>query len=285
MSVKQTRTQTPEIISADVEREAVASTAEDSWIDWRQHTAARIALGRAGSALPSREILSFGLAHAQARDAIHTPLDTVALQAELQEAGWPTLVTRSQAIDRAQYLMRPDLGRRLAEGELLSDHLFVQADRLQDQMGYDLAFVVGDGLSSIAVQRHVMPLLHALKPLLDDRYCVAPVVIATQARVALADEIGAQIKARLVAMLIGERPGLSSPDSLGIYLTYAPRVGRHDAERNCISNVRPAGLDYAPAAFKLHWLITQALQRGLTGVDLKDESDLSLASVAAAQLP
>ncbi len=276
---------TIEIMPADADRADQASSPADSWSDWRQYTSARIALGRAGSALPSREVLNFGLAHAQARDAIHTPLDTAALHQQLQESDWPTLITCSQAADRVQYLMRPDLGRRLALGEVLSDHPVVLADRQHGQIDYDLGFVVGDGLSSLAVQRHVVPLLQALKPMLADHYRLAPVVIATQARVALADEIGAHLKIRLVVMLIGERPGLSSPDSLGIYLTYTPIVGRHDAERNCISNVRPEGLGYAAAAFKLHWLIKQALQRGLTGVDFKDESDLLLASGSAAQLP
>ena len=242
-------------------------TQHDRWTDWRQYTQAGIALGRSGESLPSDEVLKFGLAHAQARDAIHTPLDTEKLAVELLQEGWDTRIVHSQASDRTQYLVRPDLGRRLAADSTLSD---------QAKHGYDIGFVVGDGLSSLAVQRQVVPFLHALKPMLATHLSIAPVVIATQARVALADEVGEQLGLRLVVMLIGERPGLSSPDSLGVYITFAPKVGRHDAERNCISNVRPEGLDYPAAAFKLNWLIEQALSRQLTGVNLKDESDLML---------
>ncbi|AXI01498.1 ethanolamine ammonia-lyase subunit EutC [Aquirhabdus parva] len=246
----------------------VDPTQHDSWGDWRQYTQARIALGRSGESLPSEEVLKFGLAHAQARDAIHTPLDTERLTTELKQEGWDTRIVRSQATDRTQYLVRPDLGRRLA----------VDSALLPTSTGYDVGFVVGDGLSSLAVQRQVVPFLQALKPMLAPHLTLAPVVVATQARVALADEVGEQLGLRLVVMLIGERPGLSSPDSLGVYLTYGPKVGKHDAERNCISNVRPEGLDYPAAAFKLNWLIEQALSRQLTGVNLKDESDLMLRS-------
>ena len=245
------------------------ASAPDAWAELCQYTAARIALGRAGQSLPSQEVLKFGMAHAQARDAIHTPLDCDLLCAALQQDGWDTLIAQSQAHDRTEYLLRPDLGRRLA------------LDTILPARGeYDLGVVIGDGLSSLAVQRHAVPLLQALKALLNPDYRLAPIVVATQARVALADEVAERLGVRLVVMLIGERPGLSSPDSLGIYLSYAPRVGMHDAERNCISNVRPEGLDYPAAAFKLHWLIEQALSRQLTGVDLKDESDLSLSTIS-----
>ncbi|WP_410210534.1 ethanolamine ammonia-lyase subunit EutC [Aquirhabdus sp.] len=254
----------------------VDPTQQDSWGDWRQYTQARIALGRSGESLPSAEVLKFGLAHAQARDAIHTPLDTERLTTELKQEGWDTRIVRSQAIDRTQYLVRPDLGRRLA-----ADSALVQTSLT----GYDVGFVVGDGLSSLAVQRQVVPFLQALKPMLTPHLALAPIVVATQARVALADEVGEQLGLRLVVMLIGERPGLSSPDSLGVYLTYAPKVGKHDAERNCISNVRPEGLDYPAAAFKLNWLVEQALSRQLTGVNLKDESDLMLVSDIARKEP
>ena len=247
----------------------VDPTQQDSWGDWRQYTQARIALGRSGESLPSDEVLKFGLAHAQARDAIHTPLDTQKLTTELNQEGWDTRIVHSQATDRTQYLVRPDLGRRLAADFIFDD---ISAS------GYDVGFVIGDGLSSLAVQRQAVPFLQALKPMLAEHLSIAPIIIATQARVALADEVGERLGLRLVAMLIGERPGLSSPDSLGVYLTYAPKVGKHDAERNCISNVRPEGLDYPAAAFKLNWLIEQALSRQLTGVNLKDESDLMLVS-------
>jgi len=242
----------------------------DPWVELRRYTAARIALGRSGQSLPSGEVLKFGMAHAQARDAIHTPLDSDLLCAELQQDGWDTVMAHSQAHDRTEYLLRPDLGRRLAPDTVLP---------ATPAGGFDVGVVIGDGLSSLAVQRHAVPLLQALKTLLDPDYCLAPIVVATQARVALADEVGERLGTRLLVMLIGERPGLSSPDSLGIYISYAPRVGMHDAARNCISNVRPEGLDYPAAAFKLNWLIEQALHRQITGVDLKDESDLSLNAI------
>ncbi len=236
------------------------------WREWRQATPARLALGRAGAAMPTDEVLRFGWAHAMARDAIHAALDVSALEAALQGAGWQTRSVHSRAPDRATYLRRPDLGRRLsAEDDERLCALALPAGQV--------CIVIGDGLSSLAVGRHALPLLAALQQLRPQFLQGLPLVIATQARVALADEVGAALGARLSVMLIGERPGLSSPDSLGIYLTHSPRLGRNDAERNCISNVRPEGLSYAAAAHKLAWLLDAALQRGLTGVALKDESE------------
>lgn len=260
------------------EPEAQASgITEDDWGRWREFTAARIALGRAGNALPTAENLRFGWAHAMARDAIHTPLDVTTLTAKLTEAGWPVHCVRSQAGDRMTYLRRPDLGRRLAADDLAA--LAAVANRPVDGP-MDISLTIGDGLSSLAVQRHALPLLQALQRELGDSFRLAPLVVAEQARVALADEIAQTFGARLGIILIGERPGLSSPDSLGIYLTHDPRVGRHDAERNCISNVRPEGLGYAAAAFRLAWLVRQALRLGLSGVELKDESETAaLASI------
>ncbi|GEP10498.1 ethanolamine ammonia-lyase subunit EutC [Methylobacterium gnaphalii] len=243
---------------------------EDLWRRLSRLTPARIGLGRAGAGLPTREVLSFGLAHAQARDAVHAPLDAVAVVAAIEGLGFSSLTVASQAADRAAYLRRPDHGRRLSE---------VSEAALKQAAGepVDLAIVVADGLSARAVHEGAAALLVALKPLVQKSgWSLAPVVIALQARVALGDAVGEFLKARAVAVLIGERPGLSSPDSLGVYLTFAPRHGRSDAERNCISNIRPAGLSYELAAFKLHWLIEQALTRGLTGVNLKDESDAAL---------
>jgi ethanolamine ammonia-lyase small subunit len=236
---------------------------------WRAATPARIALGRAGSAMPTNEVLRFGWAHAMARDAIHAALDAQALAGRLQAEGWDTLQVHSRAGDRTYYLRRPDLGRQLAPED---------ASRLRALAGTpkDLCIVIGDGLSSMAVERHAAPLLAELRPKLPPALSLTPIVIATQARVALADEIAEDLVARLSIILIGERPGLSSPDSLGVYLTHAPRRGRHDAERNCISNIRPEGLGYAAAAFRLAWLIRESLRRGLSGVDLKDESHLAL---------
>ncbi len=257
---------------------------EDSWQALGQHTVARIALGRAGASLPTRETLRFALAHAQARDAVHTPLDGNALAATLQQAGHGVLQVQSAAANRAQYLQRPDLGRRL-HADSRTQLLAQQSD------GCDVLFVVGDGLSSLATASHAAPLLAATLPYLAGAgLSVGPVVIASQARVALADEAGECLRTRLVVMLIGERPGLSSPDSLGVYLTSAPKVGRMDSERNCISNVRPAGLPYPLAAFKLAWLIRAALQQG-SGVALKDGSAADpgwaalLASTQASTLP
>jgi ethanolamine ammonia-lyase small subunit len=235
-----------------------AIVSEDSWAALRQHTAARIALGRSGASLPTREVLAFELAHAQARDAVLVPLDADALQAELQAEGWRVLRVCSRAPDQAAYLARPDWGRRLSTDSLAA---FEAADA-------DLALVLSDGLSAVALQRHAVPLLRALAPLLQGLK-LAPLVIATRARVALSDEVGEKLRARMAVSLIGERPGLSSPDSLGAYLTYGPRVGRSDAERNCISNIRPQGLGYAEAAAQLAALLHTALAAGRSGVALQ----------------
>ncbi|MEW6767494.1 MAG: ethanolamine ammonia-lyase subunit EutC [Pseudomonadota bacterium] len=239
------------------------------WTEWREITPARLALGRAGSGMPTDEVLKFGWAHAMARDAIHAALDVEKLDSELKAQGWTTAHIQSRARDRAIYLRRPDLGRVIAPDDIakLRAAPFVQND---------ICIVIGDGLSSLAIERHAAPLLAALKKHLANELKNAPVVIATQARVALGDEIAELLKVKLSIMLIGERPGLSSPDSLGIYITHAPFKSRSDADRNCISNVRPEGLSYDAAAFKLAWLVRAALGRGLTGVDLKDESDLAL---------
>jgi len=230
----------------------------DPWAALRRHTPARIALGRAGNSLPTREVLGFGLAHARARDAVHQALDVERLLQELKASGFNAFQTRSRAPDRATYLTRPDLGRRLDDEKLKGKAEIVVA--------------IEDGLSAIAVQAHAARLLDQLKSISHETWAGVPVVVATQGRVALGDEIGERFGAKLVVVLIGERPGLSSPDSMGIYLTYEPRRGRSDAERNCISNVRPQGLSYAEAARKLDWLARAALARGGTGIALKDES-------------
>ena len=239
------------------------------WRDWRAATPARLALGRAGAGMPTDEVLRFGWAHAMARDAIHAALDTQALEAALRAQGWDTLQVRSRAEDRATYLRRPDLGRQLHADD---------AARLRSLAGApkDVCIVIGDGLSSLAIARHAVPLLAALRAQWPEGLSLTPAVIASQARVALADAVAEDLGARLSVILIGERPGLSSPDSLGAYITYAPRRGRHDAERNCISNVRPEGLGYEAAAFRLAWLVRESLRRGLTGIGLKDESELAV---------
>ena len=259
--------------------ERASSVTPNPWQDWRAATPARLALGRAGAGMPTNETLRFGWAHAMARDAIHAALDVDTLDANLQADGWDVERVHSRAEDRTTYLRRPDLGRQLDADD---------AARLRDAAGQpsvarrcDVCIVIGDGLSSLAVECNAVALLAALRPHLPPETRFAPVVIATQARVALADEVAEIFGAALSVMLIGERPGLSSPDSLGIYLTHAPRRGRHDAERNCISNVRPAGLAYDTAAFKLAWLMREALRLGTTGIALKDESDLAVLESAA----
>ncbi len=244
----------------------------DPWADLRRHTPARIALGRSGAGMPTAEVLRLSAAHAQARDAVHVALDTQALEAALQAQGLRTLQVASRAASRDQYLRRPDLGRRLAEAD---------AQRLEALAAApaDLVVVLADGLSALAAQRHGLPVIGALRQALGDlgnglRW--GPVVLATQARVALADEIGALLGARIALILLGERPGLSSHYSLGAYLTWAPAPGRMDAERNCVSNIRPEGLAPALAARRIAWLLQQALRRRLSGIALKDESDTDL---------
>ncbi len=234
------------------------------WQRLRQFTSARIALGRAGHSQPTDAVLAFGLAHAQARDAVHQRLSCEAIKTALDEAGFDSLPVHSAAADRAQYLRRPDLGRRLDEDS---------RQRLRQAAGEpcDVAFVIADGLSAQAVQRHAVPVLRAVRERLPD-WRIGPVAIAEQSRVALGDEIGELLRARQVVMLIGERPGLSSPDSLGIYLTYDPHPGRTDAQRNCISNVRPEGLSYQQAADRLAWLLRGAVALGCSGVRLKEDS-------------
>ncbi|WP_414443551.1 ethanolamine ammonia-lyase subunit EutC [Burkholderia sp. 22PA0106] len=246
---------------------------KNPWGGLKSFTNARIALGRAGSSLPTEPLLAFNLSHAQARDAVHQPLDADALRGELEAAGYATLAADSAAPDRQHYLRRPDLGRRLSDA---SREALAAAGR-EVAAAPDLVFVIGDGLSALAAAKQALPLIEAVRGRLDaDGWSLGPVVVARQARVALGDEIGELLRAQLVAMLIGERPGLSSPDSLGVYLTYAPKVGCHDAQRNCISNVRPEGLPHAAAAHKLHYLLTHARRLQLTGVGLKDDSDALL---------
>jgi ethanolamine ammonia-lyase small subunit len=217
--------------------------------------------------VPTRALLDFGLAHAQARDAVHTPLDVEALQAALAAAGFgPSLLAHSAASDRATYLRRPDFGRQLAPASRAA-----LAELHADAC--DVLFVIADGLSARAAQTHALPLIADTIKRLPASWRTGPVVIARQARVALGDEIGALLRAQQVVVCIGERPGLSSPDSLGLYLTHAPRAGLTDADRNCISNVRPEGLPYAQAAHKLAYLLAGARRLGRTGVDLKDDSE------------
>ena len=225
-------------------------------IDLRAFTPARVALGRTGHSLPTAELLRFELDHARARDAVHEPLDAGSL-------GFRHLLLHSNAPERATYLRRPDLGRQLNP----------ESRVLLERGDYDAAIIVVDGLSAPAVHHHAAPVIEALMPLLEtEQWRLAPVTVVLQGRVAIGDEIGVLLGAQQAVVLIGERPGLTSPDSLGIYLTWEPRPGRTDAERNCISNVRTEGISYAMAARKLHYLMREARIRKLSGIGLKEDT-------------
>lgn len=250
---------------ADEDDKPDAIVVSNPWAALRAVTAARIALGRSGTSLPTRPHLQFQLAHAKARSAVHHALDAAALAARLAERGEETLLLSSEAGDRTTYLQRPDAGRRLdaASAALL---------RERSAEPFDVAIVVGDGLSALAIEENAAPFLDAFLPALDaNGWSRGPIAIVRQARVAVGDEIGTALGARMSIVLIGERPGLSSPDSLGLYMTFAPRIGLTDEARNCISNVREAGLSPVRAASKLVYLVREAFARGLSGVGLKDE--------------
>jgi ethanolamine ammonia-lyase small subunit len=234
--------------------------------DLRELTPARVGLGRSGAGLPTDALLAFTLDHARARDAVHAAFDVAGLLQGLGALGLEPVGVRSRAIDRKDYLRRPDLGRMLDQDsqQVLAGH---------GRAPCRLALVVGDGLSPTAVNTHAIELVRHLAPRLAiDGIGVDCAVVASGARVALGDEIGAILGADMLVMLIGERPGLSSPDSLGAYLTFAPKVGRTDAERNCISNIHTGGLDHHEAAARIAWLVREGLARQVTGVALKDES-------------
>jgi ethanolamine ammonia-lyase small subunit len=235
------------------------------------YTAARVQLGRAGHSLPTSKLLEFQLAHARARDAVHLPLDAALLVSELNRE---CLVLKSAAGDRATFLRRPDLGRRLSAP--LTP--LIKASR-----GFDAVMVVADGLSALAVHRHAAPVLSRVFERLHWNF--APVVIVEQGRVAIGDEIGEAFDAAFAVVLIGERPGLSSPDSMGVYLTWAPKPGRTEAERNCLSNIRPEGLPYDVAAHKLIYLMTEGRQRKLTGIGLKENAGATLKGWTARVFP
>ena len=240
----------------------------DPWATLKAHTAARIALGRTGTSVPLCEALAFRLAHAHARDAVYSVLDPAKLLAALAPLQLPVLQVRSKAHDRQEYLQRPDLGRQLHE----EAHGLLKEHGTQD---VDVVFILADGLSAEAVNEHTAPLLQRLLPKLQQAgFRVAPLVLAAQARVAIGDEIGELLRAQLALILIGERPGLSSPDSLGAYFTYGPRPGLTDEARNCVSNIRPEGLTYDLAADRLFFLISESLRRKLSGVQLKDDTQL-----------
>lgn len=252
------------------------------WLELRRLTPARIALGRTGTSLPTSAQLDFQYAHAQARDAVHLPFDHAALSAQLNERQRESLLLHSAAVDRNSYLQRPDLGRKLSDQSAQALREYAEAH----PGGVDLVIVVADGLSALAVHRHTLPFLTRLEEQMSaDEWSTAPVVLVEQGRVAIGDEIGQLLGAKMVVMLIGERPGLSSPDSLGLYFTYNPKVGLTDAYRNCISNVRLEGLSYGMAAHRLLYLMREACRRQLSGVNLKDEAQVqTLESEAGADM-
>lgn len=258
---------------------------ENPWRKLNAFTDARVGLGRSGVSVPTKHLLAFQLAHAQAIDAVHTQLDTKQLATALTEQDWAPdcapLILHSRATDRATYLQRPDYGRRLDDKSiaLLDEHTASNAHKTQ----YDLAIAVVDGLSSLAIEQNTIPFLNALSNCLTkentpqnkakNSWNIAPICIVQQGRVAIGDDICEKLNAKCVLVLIGERPGLSSPDSLGLYLTWEGKTGLTDASRNCISNVRPAGLVYEEAARKAFYLLSEARTLKLSGVKLKDRSD------------
>jgi ethanolamine ammonia-lyase small subunit len=257
-------------------KDAATIAKENSVLDLRGPSAARVALVRTGVSVTTRHALEFSLAHAQARDAVHSSLAVTSLMAELRERDLVAIAVRSAASDRTEYLRRPDLGRTLAESSAEA----LAARGRQGKQGAMISVILADGLSALAIERHAFPLLDALLPLLRPNaaattgtgWTLAPVVVAEQARVALGDEIGVAVEADVTVMLIGERPGLSSPASLGAYITWAPRPGRTDAERNCVSNIHADGLGYADAARKIAWFVSEGRQLGRTGIELRDTS-------------
>lgn len=239
---------------------------EDPWSSLKAFTTARIALGRTGTAIPLKEVLAFKLAHAHARDAVYSRLDTSLLQEQLQRFHLPTLLLHSSAADRQEYLQRPDKGRRL------DAHSIEVLQALPDALlRKDVAIIVADGLSATAMNIHTLPLLTQLLPMLKSAgITTGPVCLVEQGRVAIGDETGALLKAKMTLVLIGERPGLSAADSMGAYLTFSPRVGNTDEARNCISNIRQEGLQYEQAAGKICYLLQEAMKLQLSGVGLKD---------------
>jgi len=255
---------------------------ENPLLELRRLTPARIALGRTGTSMPTRAQLDFQYAHAQARDAVHLPFDPVGLSTQLTECGYESLLLHSAAPHRDSYLQRPDLGRKLSDesAQILRNHASAYPG------GVDLVIVVADGLSALAVHRHTVPFLARMREQIEiDGWTVSPVILVEQGRVAVSDEIGELLGAKMVVILIGERPGLSSPDSLGLYFTYNPKIGLTDAYRNCISNVRLEGLSYGMAAHRLLYLMREACRRQLSGVNLKDEAQVqTLESDAGADM-
>ena len=262
-----------------IKQDKETSIIQNPWAFLREHTDARIGLGRTGVSIPTNHLLDFQLAHAQAQDAVHLPLDTQHLleqlnkisESELFQDGYSPILLHSKATNRVIYLQRPDLGRRLDSNscKLLSKNIN------QTNTPYDLSIVIVDGLSSLAIKENAANYIQVLSHALakdKNQWKLAPITIVHQGRVAVGDEVGEILKAKMTLVLIGERPGLSSPDSLGLYLTYNPKVGLTDANRNCISNVRLDGLSYEEAVKKTMYLLNEARRLELSGVNLKDRT-------------
>ena len=264
------------------DRPVAGACGADPWRLLDRFTPARIALGRAGGSVPTRPLLEFQLAHAQARDAVLRDLDAAAFGHQLAAARLENLQCRTMACDRATFIARPDLGRMLD-----ADSRTALRQRRACDGPYDCVFVVADGLSALAIERHAAQFLSLVCERIGQAgWRVAPICVVNQGRVAVGDEVGALLAARMTVLLVGERPGLSSPDSLGVYLTWDPRPGRTNAERNCISNIRPPhGLSYQLAAHKLCALMIESRRRGLSGVGLQEDACAPLENEAAGEAP
>ncbi len=265
------------------------NTIPNSWAFLREYTEARIGLGRTGVSIPTNHLLDFQLAHAQAQDAVHLPLDTEHVEEQLNKIsininllsdmdsnelfqnGYSPILLHSQAVNRVIYLQRPDLGRRLDSHscKLLTKSID------QTRVPYDLSIVIVDGLSSLAIKENAVKYIQVLSHALakdNNQWKLSPISIVHQGRVAIGDEVGEILKAKITLVLIGERPGLSSPDSLGLYLTWNPKVGLSDVSRNCISNVRSDGLSYKEAVKKTIYLLKESRRLELSGINLKDRT-------------
>lgn len=266
----------PKTLNANTDHKSNGKVVHNPWSDLRRFTDARIGLGRAGISLPTSEMLAFQLSHAQARDAVGFALNINEMSCRLSDLNpaAPVFHLRSQADDRTTYLQRPDLGRKLNQSSRTALANFMTEQKQHTESKYDLAIVVADGLSSLAVQQNTQPFISELLGQLGEsqQLKLAPITLVEQGRVAIGDDIGELLNAQIVMVLIGERPGLSSPDSLGLYLTWAPKAGLSDACRNCISNIRPAGLSYEEAARRTVYLLREAKKLKLTGVNLKDRT-------------
>lgn len=251
------------------------------WISLRQFTPARIALGRAGGSLPTQALLEFRLAHASARDALLHPLDEEKLATELEQVTAEKILrATSAARNFDEYLLRPDLGRKLSDDSRRQlENRAARVSKRFPSQPFDLTIIVTEGLSTLAIERHAQNLFKHLLPLVQtERWTLAPIVLVRRARVAIQDEIGEILRAKIALIVVGERPGLIAPDSMSAYFVYDPKPGKTDADRNCISNISSIGTTESEAAAKIHWLLREALRQKISGVKLKDDSKPPLLS-------